>query len=66
MARPARTFYAGTMNDPWSVVVDTLSGNPRKAPAVWPARKVHRMADDAPSAPFVPKPPPPLRALQRR
>ncbi len=52
------------MNDPWSTLVETLSGSKHKTPANWPQRKVHRMMDDTPSNVLVPKPLPPLRNLQ--
>jgi hypothetical protein len=49
------------MNDPWSTLVETLSGTPRKTPSGWPARTVHRMMDDAPLVVLQPKKlPPPL------
>ena len=38
------------MNDPWSTLVESLSGTHRKAPTWWPERRVHRMMDDMPTA----------------
>jgi hypothetical protein len=38
------------MSDPWSTLIDSLSGTERTTPKSWPARKVHRMADDSPPA----------------
>ncbi|MBS0446363.1 MAG: hypothetical protein JSR59_10490 [Proteobacteria bacterium] len=34
--------------DPWSLLVETLSGTVRKTPEAWPARRIHRMQDDQP------------------
>lgn len=43
------TAYSGAMNNPWSTLVESLSGTNRKTPVSWPARKVHRMMDDPPA-----------------
>jgi hypothetical protein len=40
--------YAEAMSNPWSTLVETLSGAERKTPHSWPERRVHRMMDDAP------------------
>jgi hypothetical protein len=52
------------MNDPWTTLVETLSGQHRSTPHQWPARRIHRMMDDAPVTVLPPKMPPPLRPLQ--
>jgi len=37
------------MSNPWSTLVESLSGTQRQTPVSWPARKVHRMTDDPPA-----------------
>lgn len=65
------TTYPDAMNDPWTTLVETLAGHRRVLPASWPARRVHRMMDDAQQAPaqkrsaLPPRPLPPLRPLYR-
>ena len=69
MQRPST--YPDRMNDPWSTLVEMLAGQRRASPASWPARRVHRMMDDAPHVPHKrsvlppPRPLPPLRPLYR-
>ena len=59
------------MNDPWTTLVETLAGQRRVLPASWPARRIHRMMDDAHPVPaqkrsaLPPRPLPPLRPLYR-
>jgi hypothetical protein len=43
-----RATYSVGMNDPWSTFVDALLGQRRATPQSWPARRIHRMMDDAP------------------
>ena len=54
------------MNDPWSVLIDTLNGAERQTPARWDERRVHRMADQAPRIPRKPRPVRRLDASARR
>jgi hypothetical protein len=68
MQRP-RT-YPDRMNDPWTNLVEMLAGQRRASPSSWPARRVHRMMDDATMQPRKrstepPRPLPPLRPLYR-
>jgi len=49
------------MNDPWTNFVDALLGQHRATPQSWPARRIHRMMDDAPR----PMAPPVRRPLVR-
>jgi hypothetical protein len=51
------------MNDPWTTLVESLSGSLCKAPAWWPARRVHRLVDDLPSKPVSGKTKPARRPL---
>ncbi len=64
------TTYSDAMNDPWTTLVETLAGQRRALPSTWPARRVHRMMDDAPQLPrkrsvLPPQALPPLRPLYR-
>jgi hypothetical protein len=54
------------MNDPWTTLVESLSGSLCKAPAWWPARRVHRLVDDLPGKPIPAKAQPVRRPLQAR
>jgi len=63
MASTRFATYSEHMNDPWSNLVETLAGHRRTLPSSWPARRVHRMMDDARPAPPTPKAPPPLRPM---
>jgi hypothetical protein len=70
MAMSRTTTYSESMNDPWTTLVETLAGQRRVLPSTWPARRVHRMMDDAPHVPhkrsvLPPRPLPPLRPLYR-
>ena len=38
------------MNDPWSVLIETLVGTERETPARWSARRVHLTSDRMPGA----------------
>lgn len=46
------------MNDPWSNLIQSLSGTSVAGPDWWPARRVHRTLDDAEPTPTrrVPQP----------
>jgi hypothetical protein len=44
------TAYCDAMRNPWTTLVESLSGAERKAPMVWPARRVHRVMDDPPAS----------------
>jgi len=62
--------YSDRMNDPWTTLVEMLAGQRRASPASWPARRVHRMMDDAPTqarrrSTEPPRAMPPLRPLYR-
>lgn len=49
-AKTPEAAYPVNMSNPWSSLVETLSGTERKTPHTWPARRVHRIMDDgAPS-----------------
>lgn len=39
------------MNDPWSSLVQTLSGTDQVTPGWWPARRVYRMFDQPDTSP---------------
>jgi hypothetical protein len=54
------------MNDPWSTLVESLSGSLRTPPAWWPARRVHRLLDDLPCKPISTKTKPLRQPLQAR
>jgi hypothetical protein len=47
------------MNDPWSNLIQSLSGTSVAGPEWWPARRVHRALDDA-------EPPPTRRSAGPR
>jgi hypothetical protein len=70
MAMNRVTTYSDHKNDPWTTLVETLAGQRRVVPSSWPARRVHRMMDDAQQPPqkrsaLPPRPLPPLRPLYR-
>jgi hypothetical protein len=60
MASTQHATYSACMNDPWTNFVDALLGQRRATPQSWPARRIHRMMDDAPRPTA-----PPVRTLVR-
>lgn len=62
---PATTYSEG-MNNPWSNLVETLSGTEHRTPHSWPERRVHRMLDDAPPARSPAREPRPVVKVDRR
>lgn len=53
------------MNDPWSNLIQSLSGKPAPRPDGWPARRVHRTFDDTERAEPARPRAKPLRAAPR-
>ena len=58
--------YAEDMSNPWSNLVNTLSGTECKTPLSWPERRVHRMMDDAPPGKSPVAKPMPVSSVDRR